>query len=84
MKHYQYNPQGVCSILIEFDLDDDNNIHNLKFKNGCSGNLRAIGKLVEGKNALEISNILEGNMCGNRPTSCADQLSIAIKKALNI
>ena len=34
------------------------------------------------KNAEEIANILSGNKCGPRPTSCADQLSKAIVNAI--
>lgn len=84
MKHYEFVPSGiVCSSLIEFDLDDDNNIHNLKFTKGCHGNLSAISKLLEGKSASETIEILKGNQCKNRGTSCADQLSIALQKAIN-
>ena len=43
----------------------------------------AISKLVNGKQASEISTILAGNTCGPRPTSCADQLSIALQKAIS-
>ena len=82
MKHVEYTPHGVCSRLIKFDLDDNNCLHNVTFIGGCSGNLRAIGKLVEGKNANEIASILKGNQCGPRPTSCADQFSKAIFQAL--
>ena len=83
MKHIEFKPsQMVCTKQISFDLDENNNIHNLGFLGGCSGNLRAISKLVEGKNAEEIANILTGNKCGPRPTSCADQLSKAIVKAM--
>ena len=83
MKHYDYIPRGVCSTLISFDLDDEGLIHNLTFRNGCNGNLKAIGKLVDGKSASEISSILKGNTCGFKSTSCADQLSQALVKALN-
>ncbi len=83
MKHIEYMPQDVCSRLISFDLDDNGNIHNLGFLGGCSGNLRAISKLVEGKNATDIATILNGNKCGMRQTSCADQLSKAIVDAIN-
>lgn len=83
MKHVQFIPSGVCSRLIEFDLDEEKRIHNLKFIGGCSGNLKAIGKLVEGSSADEISQLLKGNTCGPRPTSCADQLSIALIQAIN-
>ena len=87
MKEYNYTPHGVCSTNIRFELDDDKKIHNLVFTNGCNGNLKAIGKLCEGKDASEISLLLAGNDCGNdckgRGTSCADQLSKALYEALS-
>ena len=42
----------------------------------------SIGKLLEGASAKETSELLKGNQCGNRGTSCADQLAIAIEQAL--
>lgn len=83
MQHYTYYPKNTCSTKIEFDLTSENKITNLQFTNGCSGNLQAISKLLEGKDAKEIVNILSGNRCGFRDTSCADQLCIALKEALN-
>ena len=82
MEHVTYSPKGVCSVQIDFDLDGDKKLHDLKFTGGCNGNLKAIGRLVEGKDASEIADILRGNLCGMRPTSCADQLSKAIDEAL--
>ena len=82
MKEYNYKPHGVCSTLIEYKLDDEGRIHDLKFTGGCNGNLKAIGKLVEGKDAAEIADILRGNRCGMRATSCADQLAKAIDQAV--
>ena len=82
MESYSFNPQRVCSKRIDFVLDAENRLHDVKFLGGCPGNLLAIGKLVEGKDAKEISDILRGNDCGGRGTSCADQLSIAIDEAL--
>lgn len=83
MKHYSYKTSGVCSQVIEFDLSDDNKIHNVKFFGGCNGNLKAISKLVEGQDANNIITILQGNTCGPRATSCADQFTKALKEALN-
>ena len=82
MQNVAYETKGVCSKQITFDIDDDNKLHNVKFLGGCPGNLLAIGKLVEGKDAAEIAGILKGNDCGGRGTSCADQLAIAIEDAL--
>lgn len=82
MESYSFNPQRVCSKRIDFSLDEEGRLHDVKFMGGCPGNLLAIGKLVEGKDAKEIAEILRGNDCGGRGTSCADQLSIAIDAAL--
>lgn len=82
MNSYTFEPQRVCSKRINFNLDDEGNLHDVKFVGGCPGNLKAIGKLVEGKNAAEIADLLRGNDCGGRGTSCGDQLAIAIDSAL--
>lgn len=81
MQHFSYTPIGVCSQNISFDIKDGK-IFNLKFIGGCMGNLCAISKLVEGKDAKEIASILKGNDCRGKGTSCADQLAQAILEAL--
>ena len=60
MKHIDFKPQGVCSMKIEFDVDDDNKLHNVAFMGGCNGNLKAIGRLVEGKDASRPSSVITG------------------------
>ncbi len=82
MFHYDFRPRGVCSRAIHIDLaDDGKTIENVSFEGGCNGNLKAIGRLVQGKSADEIAEVLAGNTCGPRQTSCADQLSKALKQA---
>lgn len=78
LKHVEYTPSGVCSKKINFDLDENNKIHNLSFTGGCNGNLKAIARLLEGQDAKTSALILQNNTCGPRNTSCADQLSKAI------
>lgn len=82
MDHITFMPKGVCAKQIDFDLDEDGHIHDVKFTGGCEGNLRAIGLLVEGKDAREVADILRGNQCGYKYTSCADQLAIAIDQSI--
>ena len=82
MKNFSYDTQKVCSKKITFELDEQNKLHNVKFLGGCPGNLLAIGKLVEGQDAKKVADILRGNDCGGRGTSCGDQLSVAIDEAL--
>ena len=77
MEHVTFTPKGVCAMQIDFDLEDGK-LHNVQFIGGCNGNLKAIGRLVEGKDAKEVANILRGNTCGMKSTSCADQLAKAI------
>ena len=79
---YSYKTSGTCSSRIDFEIGEDGILSNVAFTGGCNGNLKAIGKLVEGKNARDIASLLKGNTCGFKSTSCADQLSRAIDEAL--
>lgn len=78
--HYDMPTQMVCSQMISFDLDD-NVVSNIQFTGGCNGNLKAISKLVNGWTVEKIEEYLLGNLCGRRPTSCADQLAKVVRKA---
>ncbi len=79
---YNYLTENVCSRVISFDLEGDKVI-NISFLNGCTGNLKAISKLVNGWSVEKIEEYLKGNECGMRGTSCADQLAIAVRQALD-
>lgn len=79
MEHV-YKTHGTCSTEIRFELDGKT-VHNVRFTGGCNGNLKAIGKLVEGMDADRVIELLEGNTCGFKPTSCGDQLAKALKSA---
>lgn len=81
---FTYFTSGTCSRQIIFEVDENNNLHSLKFIGGCSGNLQGVARLCEGKNIDEIEALLSGVKCRNN-TSCPDQLSKAIaayKKSL--
>jgi uncharacterized protein (TIGR03905 family) len=77
-----YKTKGICAQEIEFELTDDKKVHNVKFIGGCSGNTQGISSLVEGMPAEEVIKRLEGIKCGRKPTSCPDQLTLALKQAL--
>lgn len=79
--HVQHKNNGTCSTSVSFDLEDGR-LHNVVFVNGCNGNLKAIGKLVEGMPADRVIALLDGNTCGGGSTSCADQLAKAVSEAL--
>ena len=80
--NYTFKTRGVCASTISFDLTDGI-VSNVSFVGGCNGNLKAISRLVEGMNAKKLIEILKGNKCGFKGTSCADQLAIAIENVIN-
>ncbi|HPY99998.1 MAG TPA: TIGR03905 family TSCPD domain-containing protein [Clostridiales bacterium] len=77
---YVYKTNMVCSQEIRFQIHD-NVITDIQFTGGCPGNLKAISKILDGYTVENIENLLKGNTCGRRPTSCADQLAIAVREA---
>lgn len=77
---YNYRTRGVCSSEISFEIEEGI-VHNVQFLGGCNGNLKAISKLLEGMPSDKVVDILSGNTCGVKGTSCADQLARAISEA---
>ena len=82
MAKFSYTPSGVCSVNIEFEIEDDI-VTNVKFTRGCNGNTQGIAKLVEGMNIDEVIKRLKGTDCNGRGTSCPDQLARALELAKN-
>ncbi len=82
MKKLSYRPSGVCSALIEIELEDDNRIASVNFVGGCPGNSLGIAQLVAGMKAEDVIAKLEGVSCGGKPTSCPDQLARALREML--
>lgn len=78
--HITAKVNNVCSTKVDFDLVDGK-VYNVAFTGGCNGNLKAIGKLVEGMEREKLVSILKGNTCGPSSTSCADQLARAVEQA---
>ena len=76
-----YRPKGVCSRLMQVEVEDGI-IRKVEVKGGCSGNLQGISSLVRGMKAADAIERMRGIRCGFKPTSCPDQLSIALEKAL--
>lgn len=78
---YQYKTKGTCSQMIYFDIED-HKLKNVQFVGGCNGNLKGIGKLVEGMDIDEVISRVEGVTCGMKSTSCPDQLARALRQIL--
>ncbi|MBE5733739.1 MAG: TIGR03905 family TSCPD domain-containing protein [Clostridiales bacterium] len=77
-----YMTRGTCSRQILFDVTEDLKVKNVKFIGGCSGNLQAVARLVDGKHVDEVISTLKGIKCRSN-TSCGDQLAIALEEYKN-
>jgi uncharacterized protein (TIGR03905 family) len=73
-----YKPVGVCARSIDIDVEGGV-IRDVSFRDGCSGNLQAVSRLVTGMTAREAIEKLRGIRCGRRTTSCPDQLALALE-----
>lgn len=73
-----FKTSGVCSRQIEFDVKDGI-IREVHFVGGCSGNTQGVAALVKGMKVEDAIARLEGIRCGQRSTSCPDQLARALK-----
>lgn len=80
MGKYHYKTKGTCARSIEVELDGKI-IKHVSFEGGCNGNLKGISKLVEGMDMDLVIERFKGNTCNNKPTSCPDQLAIALQEA---
>ncbi|MDO4810931.1 MAG: TIGR03905 family TSCPD domain-containing protein [Eubacteriales bacterium] len=78
---YTYTPKGVCSQRIQVDVEDGI-IRDVQVLGGCSGNLQGISSLIIGMPAQEAIRRMKGIRCGMKPSSCPDQIAVALEKAL--
>lgn len=74
-----FKTTGVCCSEINFEIEE-NIIQSVTFKGGCPGNTIGISSLVQGMPVDDVISRLEGVHCGNRTTSCPDQLSKALRE----
>ena len=79
--HITYRPKGVCSQLMEIDVEDGI-IEKVVVKGGCSGNLQGISSLLVGMKAEDAIARMEGIRCGFKDTSCPDQLANALNNCI--
>ncbi len=82
-KHIQYETPGTCSKLIDVTVDEHDNIQQVFFLGGCHGNLQGISQLVKGQKIDDVIARLNGIRCGNKLTSCPDQLGRALEQIKN-
>lgn len=79
MKHTLYKTQGTCSQFIDVTVDENDVIQQVVFYGGCHGNLQGISRLVTGRKIDDVIGLLNGIRCGDKATSCPDQLCRALE-----
>lgn len=77
-----YPNTGTCSRSVSIEIDGAGNLAACSFAGGCPGNTAGVAKLAVGRPAAEVAALLKGTPCGNRGTSCPDQLARAIEAEL--
>ena len=70
----QYETSGTCSRMIQVAIEDGR-IVDAGFLGGCNGNLKGIVSLIKGMKIDDVIERLNGITCGDKGTSCPDQLS---------
>lgn len=75
---FTYTPRGVCSRQFNFDVEDGV-IKSVEIIGGCHGNLQGIAHLITGMKVDDVVERLKGIRCGMKPTSCPDQIAVALE-----
>ena len=78
LKKISWDPYGVCARMIYIELEGDV-IRSIDVRGGCPGYSIAIAALLEGMDRHEAVAKLEGIRCGEKQTSCADQIADALR-----
>ena len=76
---YSFRPRRVCSQEFIIEIEGDI-IKNVKIIGGCPGNTVGVSQLIREMKLDEAIKKLKGIPCGNRGTSCPDQLAIALEE----
>ncbi|MCL2846771.1 MAG: TIGR03905 family TSCPD domain-containing protein [Firmicutes bacterium] len=72
--------RGVCARGIEYEIDADGLVRNVRFLGGCAGNAIGLANMVDGMTPAEVVKRLKGVPCQMRGTSCPDQLAKALEE----
>ena len=78
---FEYKTSGTCSRKITLDIENGI-LRSVEFEGGCNGNLKGICQLLKGMKAEDAITRMKGTTCGSKPTSCPDQISLALQEAL--
>ena len=59
---------------------ENNVIKNIRIIGSCPGNILAVSRLCINGNIDDVIKIIKGIKCGNKNTSCPNELAIALEK----
>ena len=76
-----YKTEGTCSQEIHFEIEGGI-IQAVEFVKGCPGGGLGLSALAKGRTPEEVIAVVKGIKCKDRPTSCPDQLAIALSQHL--
>ncbi len=79
---YTRKNKGVCSLSTTVEIDENGLIESVNVVGGCNGNLKGISALIQGMQAEEAVRRLKGITCGQKKSSCPDQIALTIEEAL--
>lgn len=77
-----YTMSGTCAKEVKIKMNGDI-VEMIEFVKGCPGSLIGIANLVKGKKAVDVIEDLRGIKCSSKPTSCPDQLALALESIIN-
>ncbi len=80
-KHIEYRTRGTCARQVIIDVEDGV-ISECSFVGGCAGNTAGVAALVKGMKVEDAIARLKGIKCGFKPTSCPDQLALALEESI--
>ena len=75
---FEYRPKGTCSVQI-FVKINDGIVEDARFVGGCPGNQQGVVALMRGMTVSDVISRLKGIQCGNKGTSCPDQMACALQ-----
>ena len=78
---FEYKTKGTCSRAVIVDVEDGV-ITDCQFVGGCSGNTQGVAALVIGMKTEDAISKIKGIKCGFKPTSCPDQLALALEESV--
>lgn len=75
----EHQLEGVCAKSVSFRVVGGK-LKGVRFYKGCPGNLKAMALLLEGMPVKDAVRRLKGIKCGDKKTSCSDQLARVLEK----